>query len=80
MANKPGPVELYARIDPIRYARNAVHVAIGNGTLSRPAGCSRADGTCKGRIEAHHESYAPERWLDVTWICASHHRRLHPHR
>lgn len=32
------------------------------------------DGVCGGEIQAHHHNgYAPERWLDVQWICRRHH-------
>lgn len=27
--------------------------------------------------QAHHDSYYPERWLDVRWLCAKHHREWH---
>lgn len=76
MAGKPGPVELYMRLNPKRFARNAVHVAIENGSLER-GHCAHADASCKGSIEAHHESYEVADWLRVTWLCRSHHQRLH---
>ncbi len=70
------------RRDPIQNercrARDAVKYALQTGRIHRGP-CARVDATCKGRIEAHHDSYEPARWLDVTWICASHHRREHPH-
>jgi hypothetical protein len=77
MAGKPGPVELYARINPKKYARNAVRVALDNGTLVKGP-CAEADAECRGGIEAHHESYAVEDWLTVTWLCRLHHARQHP--
>lgn len=68
-----------ATINPRRYARNAVRVAVDRGEIKKGTVCELADGTCKGRLEAHHDSYEVSRWLDVRWICASHHRRRHPH-
>lgn len=32
---------------------------------------------CGAPAEAHHESYAEERALAVTWLCRFHHRRHH---
>jgi hypothetical protein len=59
-------------------ARNAVRVAVDNGTLVKKDRCERADGTCDGALEAHHPSYERENWLKVEWLCVSHHRRCHP--
>lgn len=70
---------MYAK-QPKKYARNAVRVALDNGTLIRPSVCARGDRTCKGRIQAHHHSYAVDQWLNVEWLCASHHTRVHRHR
>lgn len=67
---------MYAK-EPKKYARNAVRVALGNGSLIKPTQCERADETCTGRIEAHHASYAVDQWLAVEWLCASHHKRVH---
>jgi hypothetical protein len=81
MANKrvtAADYERQAKIDPRRYARNAVRVAVDAGAIKKGDVCAEADETCSGKIEAHHESYEVERWLDVTWLCSSHHRRRHP--
>ena len=32
---------------------------------------------CGGHAQAHHDSYYPERWLDVRWLCAKHHKEWH---
>ena len=32
---------------------------------------------CGDHGQAHHDSYYPERWLDVRWLCATHHREWH---
>jgi hypothetical protein len=70
--------ERQAQIDPKRYARNAVRVAVDAGLIKKSDVCAEADDSCEGGIEAHHESYEVDRWLDVTWLCRSHHRRKHP--
>lgn len=58
-------------------ARLAVRYAIKCGKLVRPDFCS-ACGT-EGVVEAHHDSYEKEKWLDVKWLCrrchSSHHRK-----
>lgn len=64
-----------ARRDPVRYARNAVYCALSRGEITRGP-CAHADASCKGPIEAHHESYALADWLKVTWLCRSHHARV----
>lgn len=54
-------------------AQTAVRGAIRNGTLIRLpcAVCNHVP------AQAHHESYEPDRWLDVTWLCRRHHRLRH---
>lgn len=54
-----------------RRAQIAVGNAVRDGRLVKGA-CERAaEGTCKGRIEAHHEDY--EKPLEVRWFCSHHH-------
>ena len=54
----------------------AVSTAVKNGTLTRPATCSKC--LQEGRIEAHHHNgYDKEHILDVIWLCRSCHRSLH---
>ena len=66
------------RLNPEKYARNAVRTAVGNGSLRKAHVCEQVDATCKGRLEAHHtKGYAVEHWLHVDWLCVSHHRRAH---
>lgn len=60
-------------------ARTTVRVAIEAGIITKPDTCSMADhgGPCKGRIEGHHHNgYSLEHWLDVVWLCQSHHRMI----
>lgn len=54
-------------------ARSRVNRAVRDGRLVKPEACSRCGAT--QRIEAHHEDYS--RPLDVTWMCARCHRRVH---
>lgn len=62
--------------DPNRKkAHSAVSRAIKKGTIVRPSCCSKCNQP--GRVEAHHDSYAPDKWLDVMFLCRSCHKRLH---
>ena len=56
-------------------AQRAVSMAIKKGDLTRPARCSAEGCTASENIQAHHEDYSKP--LDVIWLCASHHSRLH---
>lgn len=54
-------------------ARRAVATALRLGEIERQP-CVE----CGGPAEAHHHlGYAPEHWLDVEWLCRSHHSRRH---
>ncbi len=54
-------------------ARNAVAVAIKNGSLLA-LNCPK----CGEKGEAHHYmGYEPEHWLDVLWLCRPHHMAKH---
>lgn len=55
-----------------RAAQSAVQTAIKSGRLKRQV-CE----LCGAVGEAHHASYAKEAWLDVTWLCRTHHSQLH---
>lgn len=59
-------------------ARGAVKSALDAGEIQRPATCS--DCGARERIEAHHVSYEPARWLDVVWLCVPCHRKIHGRR
>lgn len=54
-------------------AGNAVRKAIRDGVLSRPDNCS----LCRrqSRVIGHHQNY--DKMLDVAWVCASCHRKIH---
>jgi hypothetical protein len=54
-------------------ARNAVNNAIRDGRLERGSACHFC-GTNK-RLQAHHEDY--DHPLDVVWLCAGCHGKLH---
>jgi hypothetical protein len=60
-----------ARNPEKRKAQTAVGNAVRDGKLVRGT-CERLhEGTCKGRIEAHHEDYSKP--LEVRWLCSRHH-------
>jgi hypothetical protein len=50
----------------------AVGKAIANGRLVRQP-CE----VCGKPGQAHHDSYYPERWLEVRWLCGDHHKAWH---
>jgi len=57
-------------------ARRAVSKAIESGLLAPASGFSCV--VCGGEAsEYHHESYEPERWLDVVPVCVPCHRAIH---
>lgn len=56
-------------------AHAAVNRAIRRGSIVRPLTCSKCNQP--GPVEAHHDSYAPDKWLDVVFLCRSCHKRLH---
>lgn len=54
-------------------ARNAVSNAIRDGKLERGTECYFCGGD--ERLQAHHEDY--QHYLDIVWLCASCHGKLH---
>lgn len=58
---------------PVRRARIAVGNAIRDGKMARGAECFFCGGSA--RLQAHHPDYS--RPLDVFWLCASCHGKLH---
>lgn len=54
-------------------AYSLVRVAIRNGRLIRPSECEQCHISCNP--DAHHDDY--DRPLDVRWLCAECHMRLH---
>ena len=63
-----------ARNDVKRKAKQQVRTAVKNGRLERLP-CAIC-GT-KQEIHGHHDSYEPENWLDVRWLCRDHHKAWH---
>lgn len=53
-------------------SHRAVALALKSGRLKRQP-CE----VCGGLAQAHHDSYYPDRWLDVRWLCGLHHRQWH---
>lgn len=53
-------------------ARNAVNHALRDGRLTKkPCHCGETI------VEGHHWSYLEEYWLDIEWLCRTHHNKLH---
>lgn len=66
----------YRRKNPEKIqAQKAVKNASRSGKLIRPEYCEMCGDP--GRIEGHHDSYDPDRWLVVTWLCRKCHAFLH---
>ena len=59
-------------------AHAAVAAAIRAGILVRPKQCPECEREVP--VQAHHESYDPERWLEVEWLCSRCHIRAHASR
>lgn len=57
-------------------ARMAVAKALRRGTLTKPSSCQQC-GRGNVRLIAHHRSYEPAHWLDVTFICDACHGAHH---
>ena len=55
-------------------ARDAVYRAVRKGTLIKPDKCEEC-GKETTDLQGHHESYEPEHWLDVEWLCRKCHRK-----
>jgi hypothetical protein len=66
-------------IDPQKEkARRSLKKALSTGLIIKPEICSNPDGTCYGRIEAHHwHGYSDFHALDVIWLCKRHHTLRH---
>jgi len=63
------------RSDPAKQrAVRAVYRAIQRGDLERPEQCPSCGGS-DSPIQGHHDDY--EKRLEVTWLCARCHGRLH---
>jgi hypothetical protein len=56
-------------------ARKLVSNAVAAGHIVRGACERESEGTCKGRVELHHDDYS--RPLDVRPLCVKHHEELH---
>lgn len=57
-----------------KYARDAVYRALKKGIISKPESCEDC-GKETENLQAHHESYEEDAWLDVTWLCLKCHRK-----
>lgn len=57
-----------------RTAKQQVRTAISNGRLERMP-CEVCGAT--RNVHGHHDSYEPDKWLDVRWLCRDHHKAWH---
>lgn len=57
-------------------ARDALNAAIRKKRIINPKQCSLCDS--KKTIQAHHEDYSKP--LEVIWVCATCHARIHAHK
>jgi ribosomal protein S27AE len=55
-------------------ARRAVKIELKHGRLARPTECPSC-GRSDSKVHAHHDDYAKP--LDIEWLCARCHGRLH---
>lgn len=60
-----------------RHIYEAVALAIREGRLIREPCIICGVSPEEKVVVAHHESYAPDKWFDVIWLCRSDHRKLH---
>ena len=59
-----------------RAANSAVQRAVADGTLAKPDHCSRCqEPVIASQLHGHHEDY--DKPLDVAWLCAECHARIH---
>jgi hypothetical protein len=54
-------------------AHAGVRVALRQGKLKR----GKCEVCGSFRVQAHHDSYLPEHYLVVRWLCVAHHQQLH---
>lgn len=65
-------------MDERERARGAVRRALDTGKLVKPDACQREEcGHECSSLQAHHESYEPDHWLDVIWLCPACHSDEH---
>lgn len=64
------------KVDPVsnlkKRAKDAAWLGLQKGALERKP-CEE----CGQKAQAHHDSYFPEDWLKVRWLCPLHHRHWH---
>jgi hypothetical protein len=59
---------------PKRQAKDYVKGEIRQGRMTRMP-CEVCMATTD--VHGHHDSYEPERWTDVRWLCRTHHKGWH---
>lgn len=58
-----------------RKAQCKVSNAVRDGRLEKKTSCENCGS--EYRVQAHHESYEEDRWLDVVWLCDKCHKERH---
>lgn len=59
---------------PEQIKKHRVRAALRKGVLKKKP-CEVCGST--GRIHAHHDSYLPDKWLSVRFLCTKHHGEWH---
>lgn len=74
-AVKAKAVRKYMTTNPDKdIARQKLRYAVSRGTISKQP-CERCQNI---KVDAHHHNgYEPEHWLDVMWLCRTHHAEVH---
>ncbi|ATN93415.1 baseplate wedge protein [Pseudoalteromonas phage J2-1_QLiu-2017] len=71
-----GAKRKYRDKNPLKYkAHCAVNNALRDNKITKPSSCE-----CCGeekKLEAHHDSYQEQHWLDVRWVCDPCHKAIH---
>ena len=71
-------LERWQMLEAVRaQATKAVRTTVATGRLAQSVGCQVHGCNSRQFIEAHHWTYDADRWLDVLWCCAAHHREGH---
>lgn len=58
-----------------RKAQYKVSNAVRAGILEKKTSCENCGS--EYRVQAHHESYEEDKWLDVVWLCNTCHKERH---
>ena len=71
-----GDTDFFMMDDKAYHLQTLSHAAV-RAALRRRALIRQPCETCGATAQAHHDSYWPEKWLAVRWLCPTHHREWH---